>query len=163
MTFRSSIKCSQFNIFHLCSNARRDLDAYWQSIIQIGKLVEFHKHHCSAELKTFLKVDEKIIAHKSGIKVCTYTPQLMLLISPRYRLIVALHWCVLFSFLRLFLTCPSGDGPRSLLPSRGGGRVGARPAAAHATPGIQHEVGGGDDMSGRGCILFDMQDLYMWM
>ncbi len=48
---------------------RRDLDVYWQRVIQIDKVVEFHKHHCSEVLKAFLTVEEEIIRYKNAAKV----------------------------------------------------------------------------------------------
>ena len=50
---------------------RLDLNAYWQQIIAIDKVVEFSKHHCCAELKTFLDVDNEIEASRT--KVLKYT------------------------------------------------------------------------------------------
>ena len=47
----------------LCS--RLDLNAYWQQVIVIDNVVEFSKHHCSAEVKAFLDVDAQIAAHVS--------------------------------------------------------------------------------------------------
>ena len=47
---------------------RVDLNAYWQQLILIDKVVEFSKHHCSAELKAFLDVDAQIAAFRE--KVC---------------------------------------------------------------------------------------------
>jgi hypothetical protein len=36
---------------------REELKEYWHKIIGIDKVTEFHKHHCSADLKAFLEVD----------------------------------------------------------------------------------------------------------
>ncbi len=36
---------------------KEELNIYWQGIIAIGKVTEFDKHHCSAEIKAFLDVD----------------------------------------------------------------------------------------------------------
>jgi len=35
---------------------RRELDAYWQSILAIDRITDFNRHHCSADLKLFLEV-----------------------------------------------------------------------------------------------------------
>jgi hypothetical protein len=37
---------------------REDLKNYWQMVVSIDKVVDFAKHHCSAEIKAFLQVDE---------------------------------------------------------------------------------------------------------
>lgn len=49
---------------------RLDLNAYWQQIIVIDKVVDFSKHHCSADLKAFLDVDAQIAAHRANVSVC---------------------------------------------------------------------------------------------
>ena len=36
---------------------RDELNTYWQLILGIDKITEFHKHHCSQELKSFLNVE----------------------------------------------------------------------------------------------------------
>ena len=36
---------------------RDELNNYWQLILGIDKITEFHKHHCSQELKSFLNVE----------------------------------------------------------------------------------------------------------
>jgi hypothetical protein len=46
---------------------RLDLNAYWQLVIAIDKVVDFSKHHCSSELKAFLNVDEEIASSKSKV------------------------------------------------------------------------------------------------
>jgi len=37
---------------------RDDLKDYWQKVIAIDKVMDFAKHHCSADIKSFLQVDE---------------------------------------------------------------------------------------------------------
>jgi hypothetical protein len=36
---------------------REDLNEYWQKVLNIDKVTEFSKHHCSRELKVFLDVE----------------------------------------------------------------------------------------------------------
>lgn len=43
-------------------SSRLDLNAYWQQVIVIDKVVDFAKHHCAAEVKAFLDVDAQIAA-----------------------------------------------------------------------------------------------------
>jgi len=39
---------------------RDELNAYWQQVLAIDKVAEFHKHHCSQELKAFLNVEATV-------------------------------------------------------------------------------------------------------
>ena len=39
---------------------REELNTWWQAIIGVNKVVEFDKHHCSAELKLFLDVENAL-------------------------------------------------------------------------------------------------------
>ena len=36
---------------------RDELNSYWQLVLAIDKITEFHKHHCSQELKSFLDIE----------------------------------------------------------------------------------------------------------
>ena len=45
---------------------KEDLNVYWQKIITIDKVVEFSKHHCSQDVKSFLQVDETIRNQTNG-------------------------------------------------------------------------------------------------
>lgn len=37
---------------------REELNNYWQTVLQIDRITEFTKHHCSEELKAFLEVEQ---------------------------------------------------------------------------------------------------------
>ena len=39
---------------------RDELNSYWHQVLAVEKVTEFHKHHCSQELKAFLDVDATI-------------------------------------------------------------------------------------------------------
>lgn len=43
---------------------RAALEAYWQQVIAIEMVTDFHTHHCSEALKTFLNVEEKMAAKR---------------------------------------------------------------------------------------------------
>lgn len=47
-------------------SSREELKDYWQKVISIDKVTEFHKHHCSEELKHFLAVEQ----NTSGVRTC---------------------------------------------------------------------------------------------
>lgn len=51
---------------------RDDLKDYWQKVIAIDKVMDFAKHHCSADIKSFLQVDENTKNKVNGSAVHKY-------------------------------------------------------------------------------------------
>jgi len=41
-------------------NRRRELDRYWQKVMGMPRITDFHKHYCSHELKSFLEIDSHV-------------------------------------------------------------------------------------------------------
>ena len=83
-------KCIIVITIRLYTLPREELNTDWQAVIGIGKAVEFDKHHCSAELKKFLDVENAMVLNEVS---CWYS--------------VSLAMC---SFVRMFnLWCGYND------------------------------------------------------
>lgn len=58
-------------LFRFLFSESEDLKDYWQKVIAIDKVMDFAKHHCSADIKTFLQVDENT---KNKVMICLSLP-----------------------------------------------------------------------------------------
>lgn len=47
--------------------SREELKEYWQKVIDIDKVTEFQKHHCSEDLKNFLEVEQSTSAVRTSL------------------------------------------------------------------------------------------------